>query len=1012
MPTPLAASLTDLSQQEGVTLFVTLLAAFEVVLHHYTHQTDIVVGSLIANRNRPEIEPLLGVFINTLILRTDVAGNPTFRELLHRVQEVALQAYAHQNVPIEKLVEELHLQRSAAGQPLAQVLFVLQNTPLPALGMTGLTMSRVPAEKWTTEFDVTFEVTQTAEGLGGSVEYDTTLFDAGTIQRLVGHFRTVLEAVTAEPDLRLADVPLLTDAERQQLLVDWNATQTTYPLDVCVPQLFEQQVERTPDAIAVTSENDRLTYQELNRRANRLSRRLLEQGVGPEMVIALLAERGSDLLAAILAVFKAGGAYLPLDPRYPPERIGQILEQSQTRLVLTASAFAPALSQATEQVSPHARPLVLQIEELLGQPQSAANLPVRCTPHNLAYVLFTSGSTGLPKGAMVEHRGMLNHMYGKMADVQLTAADTVAQNGPQCFDVSVWQSLAALLIGGRVHIVDDATALDPARLLDEVEQEAISILEVVPSMLRAIVQEIESRGDARPALRDLRWVIPTGEALPAELCRRWFSLYPHIPLLNTYGATECSDDTCHYPIHHASELHSAAPIAALGRPIGNMRAYVLDPSLQPVPVGVAGELYLGGIGVGRGYLNDAQRTAAAFVPDPFAQEPGARLYKTGDLGRFHTDGTIDFLGRIDHQVKIHGSRVELGEIEAVLCQHSDVRESAVLAREDQFGNHYLTAYVVAGSEAAPASDELRTFLQAKLPEYMVPASFVRLDALPLNPNGKLDRQALPMPDRASSDGDTPFVGPRTPVEELLAQIWTDLLGLPRISVHANFFALGGHSLLAAQLINRVREVFQVELPLRSLFDQNSTIAGMARAVAELKDDLPATPLPTLAPAPADRHQPFPLTDLQQAYWVGQTDFFDLGNISCHIYQEFELVGFALDRLAAAIDRLIARHEMLRAIVLPDGQQQILASVPPYPMIVTDLRGKVPEEIAAQLDAVRQLLAHSGPRTDRWPLFDVHAQRLDDERTRLHFSISLLICDGWSFEILMQELMLLYQEPAP
>ncbi|MBZ5643404.1 MAG: amino acid adenylation domain-containing protein, partial [Acidobacteriia bacterium] len=482
-------------------------------------------------------------------------------------------------------------------------------------------------------------------------------------------------------------------------------------------------------------------------------------------------------------MFKAGGVYLPLDPRHPAKRLYQVLNQSGCPLVLTTGEFTPVLSQASEDALSGKRPRVLQIEALLEQEQSEENLPPRCRPQDLAYVMYTSGSTGTPKGVMVEHIGMLNHIYAKISDTQLTEADVVAQNGPQCFDISIWQCFAALLVGGRVHIFNDEIAHEPALLLEQVERGGVSVLQLVPSMLREIIQQVESLGATRPSLSALRWLVPTGDALLAEMCRQWLTLYPDIPLLNTYGSTECSDDQCHYPIYQPPPSDYRLSIMPIGRPIPNMRAYVLDQMLSPVPVGAVGELYLGGIGVGHGYLNEEKRTAEVFILDPFAREPGKRLYKTGDLARYQPDGNIEFLGRRDHLAKIRGFRVELGEIEATLEQHSAVKEAVVLAREVSPGNKHLVAYVIPYPQYRLAEEQevdhlqrtvanklvrqLRSFLGERLPDYMIPSAFVLLEALPLNSNGKVDRRALPAPDDTRPELREAFVAPRTPIEEMV-----------------------------------------------------------------------------------------------------------------------------------------------------------------------------------------------------------------------------------------------------
>jgi amino acid adenylation domain-containing protein len=656
----------------------------------------------------------------------------------------------------------------------------------------------------------------------------------------------LLEAIVANPQQHLEELPLLTETEQHQLLVEWNDTFTEYPFDKCVHQLFEAQVEQTPDAVAVVFEGKQLTYTQLNAQANRLAWILVEQGVGPDTIVTLLVERSIDFLSAMMAVFKAGGAYLPVDPHHPAQRLCQVLQQSQTPLVLATSKFKAVVSQAIGDLPSGKQPQVLLIEELLEQQQSDENLPLCCTPSNLAYVIYTSGSTGVPKGAMVEHRGMLNHLYAKILDLKLTDADRVAQTARQSFDISVWQFLAALLVGGRVHIFNDEVAADPTQLLEQVERQGISILEIVPSLLRMMLEQIMLSGANRPKLSALRWLLLTGESLPPQLCRQWLEYYPDIPMLNAYGPTECSDDVTHYPIYQPP-VPEVLNIP-IGRPVANTQLYILDSQLQPVPIGVSGELYVGGIGVGRGYVNNTERTSEVFIPDLFAHKPGARLYKTGDKARYLSDGNIEFLGRLDHQVKIRGFRIELGEIEAVLTQHPEVRESVVIAWEDQPDDRRLVAYVVPNQEVETQHflSLLRRFLKEKLPDYMIPSAFVMLEALPLTPNGKLDRCTLPAPDKSNFAKEASFVLPRYSLEMQLASIWEEVLHIHPVGVQGNFFELGGHSLLAVQLMALIHQHFGKNLPLATLL-QHPTIEQMASILSQQTDSLPWSPLVAIQP---------------------------------------------------------------------------------------------------------------------------------------------------------------------
>ena len=824
----LTAALHSVARREGATIFMTMLAAFQTLLHFYTGQDEISVGTPIAGRNRGEVENLIGCFLNTLVLHTKLSGDPDFGEMLRRVREVTLDAYTHQDLPFERLVQEIQPKRDLNRTPLFQALMVFHNNLKTTVELPELTLTSMGIAKQWSSFDLTLWVTESTDELFVTLEYNTDLFDRETIGNMVERFRMLLESAAAKPELRLSEMALLNESERHQILVEWNSTRRPYPSDSCFQQLFEAQAARTPDAVAVSCEGQSLTYRELNGRSNQLARVLASQGVGPDVVVALLAERGLDLMTAILAVFKAGGAYLPLDTRAPANRLRQVITRSATPLVLASSSYTPFLVQALEELPAEERPSISTIEEILGEaPDAEENLPLRNSPHSLAYVIYTSGSTGVPKGAMIEQRGMVNHLYAKIDDLALTATDKVAQTASQSFDISVWQMLAALVIGGQVEIVGDDVAHDAGQLLPRIEKERVTIIETVPSLLRSMLDDT-SPGSNLPALR---WMVPTGEALSPDLCRRWLAAYPHVWLMNAYGPTECSDDVSHHPIPHvtaAEELN-----IPIGRPVGNIRLYIIDKHLRALPVGVHGELCVGGIGVGRGYLREPARTAEAFVPDPFNAEGGGRLYRTGDLACWRADGTVQFLGRIDHQVKIRGYRIEPAEIDLVLEQHENVAEALVTVREDIPGNKRLVAYVVAASQSTAGAGELRDYLKERLPEYMVPSAFVMLDQMPLTPNGKIDRRALPAPDTTRPEMTHRFVAPRNEIEETLAGIVSKVLNLQQVGVEDDFFELGGHSLLATQVISRLREALNVELRLREIFE-HPTIGELAQVITQLQ----------------------------------------------------------------------------------------------------------------------------------------------------------------------------------
>ncbi|HYO60112.1 non-ribosomal peptide synthetase, partial [Archangium sp.] len=605
LPRPLCEALVALSRQENATLFMTLIAALKTLMFRYTQQTDVTTGYLSAGRSRREVEGLIGFFINTLALRVDLSGAPTFRELLGRTRVASMEAFSHQELPFDQLVDALQLERDMSRSPLFQVMFIHQ--PMPPLSdggipLQGLAMKSVSIRAETSRFDITLTLMDTEKGtVVGAWEYNTDLFEASTITRLAGHYERLLQAIVAHPDQRITDLPVMTEEERRRVLVEWNDTRKDFPLDQSVTELFEAQARRTPKAVAVSSSKGKRTYEELSREVARLAARLRERGVGTESVVALLMDRSLEFLTSVLAVFKAGGAYLPLDAEHPPQRIAQILERSGAVGVLVSKERREELANALALLEPGVRPAEWSVEALLQQDGPVAELAAP-RPEHLAYVIFTSGSTGLPKGAMLEHRGMLNHLFAKVEALGLTGADVVAQTASQCFDISVWQFLAALLVGGQVHIVEDEVAHEPRPLLERLVSSGISILETVPSLLRAVLEELEGPEGGPLALSVLRWLIPTGEALPPELCRRWLARYPGIPVMNAYGPTECSDDVTHHPVHVPPGPEVVR--MPIGRAVANMRMYVVDQQMRPVPPGALGELCVGGVGVGRGYLRD------------------------------------------------------------------------------------------------------------------------------------------------------------------------------------------------------------------------------------------------------------------------------------------------------------------------------------------------------------------------------------------------------------------------
>ncbi|AUB35489.1 Non-ribosomal peptide synthetase component F [Nostoc flagelliforme CCNUN1] len=993
----LTSALNQLSRQQGVTLFMTLLAAFDTLLYRYTGQADILVGSPIANRNHSEIEGLIGFFVNTLVLRTDMSGDPSFGELLTRVREMTLAAYAHQDLPFELLVEALQPERNLSHTPLFQVMFVLDNTPMSEMALPGLTLSPLAIENFTAAFDLTLSVEQTADGLLGSWHYNSDLFDAATINRMTGHLQTLLAGIVAHPEQPISQIPLLTASEQQQLLLEWNDTHTEYPQHQCIHQLFEEQVERTPDAVAVVFEDQQLTYRELNARANQLAHYLRTLGVKPEVLVAICVERSLEMVVGLLGILKAGGAYIPLDPDYPTERLSFMLSDAQVQVLLTQQRLVEKLPQHQAQV------ICLDTNWQVISQLSQENPISVVTSENLAYVIYTSGSTGTPKGAMNTHCGISNRLLWMQNNYQLTPADRVLQKTPFSFDVSVWEFFWPLFNGARLIMAQPGGHKDNNYLVNLIVQQQVTILHFVPSMLQVFLQE--------PNLETcscLRQVICSGEALPFKLQESFFTNLD-AELHNLYGPTEAAIDVTSWTCQRDYNQQ----IVAIGRPIANTFIYILDSCMQPVPIGVPGELHIGGVGLARGYLNRPELTQEKFIANPFSNDPDARLYKTGDLARYLADGNIEYLGRIDHQVKIRGFRIELGEIETVLSQHEAVLQTVVIAREDVPGNKRLVAYLVTHPEQTPTIAQLRQFLKEKLPEYMIPSAFVFLETLPLTPNGKVDRRSLPAPE-SRSELEVSFIAPRTPTEQMLADIWTDVLGVEQVGIDDNFFTLGGHSLLATQLISRVRSIFKVELPLRSLFEA-TTIASLSQYIQQWQQQLQQLAPPLLS---VKRDTQLPLSFAQQRLWFFNQ--LEPSNAAYNMPGAVRLQGqLNVAALEQSLQEIIRRHEALRTnFTNLDGQAiQIIHPPGDWQLTILDWQHL---SLSEQEHQTQQLATNEAKQPfdlATEPLLRVTLLVLSPQEHILMFCMHHIVSDGWSMGVFVQEIVTLYSaycqgQPSP
>jgi amino acid adenylation domain-containing protein len=819
-------ALKELSREAGATLFMTLLAAFKVLLYRYTGQADLLVGFPIAGRQRPELEAMIGFFVNTLVLRTDLSGEPAFFEVLERVRAGALEAYAHQDLPFEKLVEEINPERDLSRNPLFQVMFAFQSAPEGKLALEGMEVEEIEVETGGTAFDLTLSMEEEQGEIVGTMEYRCDLFDAERIERMAGHMQVLLREIVSEPGKRIGQLELLGEAERRLLLEEWNQVEVEKEEGRCLHELLQEQAGQRPDGIALVYEGEHLSYGALNRRANQVAGWLQKVGVGPEKLVGVMMERSLEMVVGLVGILKAGGAYVPLDPSYPAERLAYMMADAGVEVVLSQAGVHAG------RVVTGVRVLELDRQWAQVAQQSEENLETDVCRENLAYVIYTSGSTGQPKGVMVTHANGVRLFDATQAWYGFDAEDIWSLFHSYAFDFSVWELWGGLLYGGRVVVVPEDIRQSPGQFYELLVEEHVTVLNQIPSLFRQLMQVDQKRTEARGG-HSLRWVIFGGEALDYASLPGWFERYgdERPRLVNMYGITETTVHVTYQPVTREDGGRAGS---AIGRAIPDLRLYVLDPrSLQPVPVGIAGELYVGGAGLARGYWRRPGLTAERFIPDPHSEEAGVRLYRTGDLVCYRADGDLEYLGRLDHQVKVRGFRIELGEIEAALVEHEGVRDVVVLMRAGAGGGgeERLTAYVLAHGDRLPSVSEMHRHLRRKLPEYMLPAAYVALERWPRTPSGKIDRRALPAPEESRPDLEARYVAPRNEIEERLAEIWCDVLGVDQVGVHDNFFELGGHSLLATRMVARIGERLQVALPLRDLFAA-PTIAQIAETVRD------------------------------------------------------------------------------------------------------------------------------------------------------------------------------------
>ena len=976
----LSKSLKELSQREGMTLFMTLLAAFKTLLFRYSNQEDICVGIPIANRTRAEIESLIGFFVNTLVLRTDLSGNPNFIELLRRVNKTAIEAYAHSEIPFEMLVDELQPSRNLSTSPLFQVMFVLQDDVMHSFELPGLTMEFYDADSGTAKFDLTLVMTEEKEALSGFFEYNTDLFNVSTIERMIGHFQRLLESIILNPYQNGSTIILLGEPEKNQLLIEWNKTDVKFPQDKCAHQIFEDRAAEMPEAIAVSMNGVELNYLELNRKANRLAHYLQQLGVAPETLVAICVERSIDMIVGIVAILKAGGAYVPIDPAYPSERIAFMVHDTRSPVILTQTALNNKLSQLAVNI------ILLDQESSIIEQQSDSNPVAKITPKNLAYAIYTSGSTGLPKGVLIDHEGLLGLIFWHQKEFRVTPVDRATQLAGQGFDASVWEIWPYLTKGASIHIPDEETRALPTLMRDWLVKNEITIT-FLPTPMTESVLSLDWQENI-----NLKILLTGGDKLHH---------YPGhgLPykLVNNYGPTEVTVVSTSGIVPPKKQIQTAPSI---GRPIDNTEIYILNSNLQPVPIGVTGEIYIGGKRLARGYLNRHELTAEMFIPNPFNNEPGSRMYRTRDLARYLPNGEIEFLGRLDYQVKIRGFRIELGEIEFSLEQHPDVKQAVVIVREDEPGVKRLVGYIVPDTMPGPNQTELKNFLKEKLPEYMIPAVFMTLEAMPLTPNAKIDRKALPKPEITRSELEGAVVAPRNEVEEKLAAIWLQLLGIDQVGVNDNFFELGGDSILTIQVIAKARQA-GLQITPKQLF-QFPTIARLAEVAGTIT---------TIQAEQGLVIGEVPLTPIQ--HWFFENEYLEINHWNQSILLEISQ-PMDISQLREAVGLLLSHHDALRLRFQPtdSGWQQMIAEQEKtLPFMFFDLSdlsfSQYKAEIERLADEIQSSLNISKGPIARFAYFDLGKENA----ARLLIAIHHLAIDGISWRILLEDLYSIYHQLA-
>ncbi|HKP11808.1 MAG TPA: amino acid adenylation domain-containing protein, partial [Blastocatellia bacterium] len=980
-----SGELRRLSRRQGVTLFMTLLTGYRALLSRYSGQAEVVVGTPVAGRQQAEVEGLIGFFVNMVVLRGSLEGDPSVEEMLRREREVTLGAYGHQEVGFERLVEELQPEREMSRAPLFQAMFVLQNVRRERLRLAGLKLNQEAVEVETAHYELSLAMSEGEEGLEGTVSYSRDLYEAETVRRMVRHYERVLGEMVAGEGRRLSEMEMLEEGERQQLLVGWNDTDRCYAPAHSIQQLVEQAVANHPERVALLCHDQHLTYGELNRRANRLAHYLRRQGVGLESLVGVLMPRSPELLVALLGVLKAGAAYVPLDPTYPRQRLQLILDDAQIKLLLTQVPVADELATLA------ASARLIDVNEACQQvPAASATDPqIEVAGSNLAYLIYTSGSTGRPKGVAIQQQNAVTFMQWAAEVFSQQVMEVVLASTSICFDLSIFELFVTLSRGGKVILTGNALELAEMN-----PPEAVTLINTVPSAMQELLK-------LQAVPESVRVVNLAGEALSRELVEQVYALSHVEELYNLYGPSEDTTYSTYGLMSRATGQR-----VPIGRPIANTRAYILDERLRPSAIGVAGELYLAGAGLARGYYGRAELTAERFVPNPFARQAGERMYLTGDVCRWRADGEIEYVGRADHQVKVRGFRIELGEIESALRSQPGIAEAAVVVREDRQGDKRLVAYLVRKQAHGPSSAELRNYLQGKLPAYMMPSAFVFLEQMPQTDNGKLNRRALPAVSLDEGDEGDQHVAPRNPTEEMIAGIWADVLGLEQVSVTADFFVLGGHSLKATQIIARARNAFHINLPVSAIFEA-PTVARLAQAIEKHLQEQQGTNAPPLTRI--NRETRIPLSFAQHRLWF--LEQMEPGKATYNVPFAIRLSGnLRIPALESSLNQIICRHEALRTrIDMADGTpSQVIAAPAEVAIPLISLKQISPE---LREDAARRIIGRLASRPldiNRGPLFQAVLIQLDDADHVLMLIAHHVIFDGWSYGVLLRELATFYK----